>query len=587
MNKSINKQINISKIQPFIKWVGGKRGLLSQIIPLLPKKFNNYFEPFVGGGALFFELQKQGKLNGKKVYLFDINSELINAYWVVKNFPSKLIEELSKFREQHSKEFYYEVRAWDREDDFLELDKITRASRFIYLNKTCFNGLYRVNRKNQNNVPMGSYKNPNICDSDIIYSASYALQNATILNTSYKEVLTYAKKDDLVYFDPPYYPLTPTASFTSYSEFEFLDKEQEELFEVFCELDKRVVLLVHSNSDTEFINELYKDYTIEKIQANRFINSKSSGRGKISENLIQNLGTKMITTFKELTTTFQESIFTWNYFTNFEKVKINVKKVEKELNLLNYLIGKENIENEFLDLIEEYPKLRQSLPLLVAIRKEKLSDIQIITDMDTLVAENKKYIFYDKLNENIKEELLIFFRESGLKDIFENKQIKNLVDYCFGVEVGFDTNARKNRTGQLMENIVSKYLNEFCLQHNNFSYIKQATQKRIKEKFDYEIEIDKNSRRFDFALHNKITNRLFLIEVNYYSGGGSKLKATAGEYKGLNDFIKEQGINFIWITDGKGWLTALNPLEETFNHNDYVINLSMINKGVLDTICLK
>ncbi len=284
----INPYIDISKIQPFIKWVGGKRGLLSQILPLLPKEFNNYFEPFVGGGALFFELQKQGRLNGKKVYLFDINSELINAYQVIKRSPELLIENLAKFKEQHSKEFYYEVRAWDREENFLELDSVIRATRFIYLNKTCFNGLYRVNKKNQNNVPMGSYKNPNICDVDTIYSASYALQNATILNVSYKDVLQYASKDDLVYFDPPYYPLTPTSSFTSYSEFEFLDREQEELFEVFCELDRKGALVLHSNSDTIFINELYKEYNIEKIQANRFINSKSSGRGKISEVLVNN-----------------------------------------------------------------------------------------------------------------------------------------------------------------------------------------------------------------------------------------------------------------------------------------------------------
>ena len=286
----IEPYIDISKIQPFVKWVGGKRGLLSQILPLLPKEFNNYFEPFVGGGALFFELQKQGRLNGKKVYLFDINSELINTYQVIKSSPDTLIENLAKFKEQHSKEFYYEVRAWDREDNFLELDSVIRATRFIYLNKTCFNGLYRVNKKNQNNVPMGSYKNPKICDSDIIYSASYALQNATILNTSYKDVLKYATKGDLVYFDPPYYPLTPTSSFTSYSEFEFLDREQKELFEIFCKLDKKGALVVHSNSDTEFVNELYKEYNIKKVQANRFINSKSSGRGKIGENLIRNIG---------------------------------------------------------------------------------------------------------------------------------------------------------------------------------------------------------------------------------------------------------------------------------------------------------
>ncbi len=291
--------------------------------------------------------------------------------------------------------------------------------------------------------------------------------------------------------------------------------------------------------------------------------------------------------FEDLKETFQESIFSWDYFTNFEKVKANVKKVEKELNLLNYLIGKENIENEFLALIEEYPKIRVALPILIAIRKDKLSNTPIITDVNSLIAENKKYIFYDEVTKNIKDELLIFFRESGLRDIFQNKHIKNLVDYCFGVEVGFDTNARKNRTGTLMENIVSNYLEEFCNENSSYVYIEQATQKRIKEFFNYEIEIDKNSRRFDFALYNQITNRLFLIEVNYYSGGGSKLKATAGEYQYLNDFVKSQGIEFIWITDGKGWLTALNPLEETFNHNDYVVNLDMVKSGILEEICLR
>ena len=287
MTKSLNRN-DVKKAQPFIKWVGGKRGLLSQIIPLLPKTFNNYFEPFVGGGALFFELYAQGKLEGKKVYLFDINAELINTYEVVRDNPTELIKKLNLFKELHSKERYYEVRAWDREENFLELEPLERAARFIYLNKTCFNGLYRVNKNNQNNVPIGSYKNPNIADEEAIYSASEALKHATILNTSYKDVLKYATRDDLVYFDPPYYPLTPTASFTSYSEFEFLDKQQEELFETFYTLDKIGCNVVHSNSDTIFIKELYFKFDIQYIQANRFINSKSSGRGKISEILIRN-----------------------------------------------------------------------------------------------------------------------------------------------------------------------------------------------------------------------------------------------------------------------------------------------------------
>ncbi|MGM0520416.1 MAG: DNA adenine methylase [Campylobacterota bacterium] len=273
---------------PFVKWVGGKRRLLSQIIPLLPKEFNNYFEPFVGGGALFFELFNQGKLRDKNIYLFDINSELINAYNMVKLYPEQLIKELEKFQKQHSKEFYYEIRAWDRTEKFLKSNELLRATRFIYLNKTCFNGLYRVNKKNQNNVPMGSYKNPNICDSDVIFNASFALQNAVIRNCSYKEVLNHALSNDLVYFDPPYYPLTQTASFTSYSEFEFLEKEQTELYEVFKALSQKKCNVIHSNSDTQFIKDLYKDYEVEEIFANRFINSKSSERGKISEVLVRN-----------------------------------------------------------------------------------------------------------------------------------------------------------------------------------------------------------------------------------------------------------------------------------------------------------
>ena len=290
--------------------------------------------------------------------------------------------------------------------------------------------------------------------------------------------------------------------------------------------------------------------------------------------------------FNDLKTTLQESIFTWDYFADFDKVKLNIAKVEVELNILNSLIGKNNIENEFLSLIEQYPNIRKALPLLIATRKNKLQDTPIVSDMSALISENKVYIFYDIVNEDIKEELLKFFNESGLKEILTNKHIKNLVDYCFGVEVGFDTNARKNRTGKLMENIVSKHLQNFCDKNNAFSYIEQATQTRVQESFGCEIKIDKNNRRFDFALYNKQNQKLYLIEVNYYGGGGSKLKATAGEYQTLNDFVKSQGVGFIWITDGQGWLTALNPLEETFNHNDYVVNLNMLKNNVLTDICI-
>ena len=276
------------KYQPFIKWVGGKRGLLKQLLPLFPKEFKNYHEPFLGGGAVFFELYSLGYLKDKKIYLSDINSELINAYNVVKDCPIELISNLEIYKEKHSKEFYYKTREIDRKEEFKTLTKLERATRFIYLNKTCFNGLYRVNKKGYFNTPIGNYKNPNIADRDTILSASEALENAIISNKPFYEVANSVNRDDLVYFDPPYYPLSTTSSFTSYDSNSFLENKQFELFELFDKLSKKCVKVVKNNSDTNFIKELYQKYDINIVNANRFINSKSSGRGKINEVLIRN-----------------------------------------------------------------------------------------------------------------------------------------------------------------------------------------------------------------------------------------------------------------------------------------------------------
>jgi len=273
--------------QPFIKWVGGKRNLLEQILPLFPQKFNNYFEPFVGGGAVFFELFSRGLLKNKKVILSDINSELINAYNLVRDYPFELISNLEKFKKQHSKEFYYKIRELDREEKYNKLSNLEKATRFIYLNKTCFNGLYRVNKKGYFNTPIGSYKNPNIADKGTILNASKALQNITIKEQSFEEILKYAKKDDLVYLDPPYYPLNNTSNFTSYNSNCFLENEQIELFKVFDKLASNGVKVIQSNSNTKFIRDLYKKYDIKIVNANRFINSKSDKRGKITEVLIR------------------------------------------------------------------------------------------------------------------------------------------------------------------------------------------------------------------------------------------------------------------------------------------------------------
>jgi DNA adenine methylase len=283
INTSYTKQY-----QPFIKWVGGKKGVLKQILPLFPKQFNNYYEPFVGGGAVFFELFSRGLLKDKKIILSDINSELINTYNVVRDNPHELILNLEKYKYQHNKEFYYKIRDLDRVEEYNKLSNLEKATRFIYLNKTCFNGLYRVNKKGYFNTPIGSYKNPNIADKYTLLNASEALQNATIKQHSFEEILKYTQKDDLVYLDPPYYPLNKTSNFTSYDSNSFLEDKQLELFELFCKLNNKNIKLIQSNSDTDFIKKLYKQYNIEIVNANRFINSKSNGRGKINELLIRN-----------------------------------------------------------------------------------------------------------------------------------------------------------------------------------------------------------------------------------------------------------------------------------------------------------
>ena len=288
--------------------------------------------------------------------------------------------------------------------------------------------------------------------------------------------------------------------------------------------------------------------------------------------------------FEYLYKNFIPTIATHSYLVDWKKVNENKIKYELLLNNLNFLLNKKNtFKDDFYYLFKENPAIVEAFPILLASRDNKLEFID-----NELTLETKKYIFKkpNLINVDIIEHYYTFIEKTGLKDLFCNYDIKNLVDYVFGVEVGLNSNARKNRTGTSMENIISYYLSQFCKNNLEFSYIEQATKKRLKEEFNYIIDIDKNSRRFDFALYNKIQDKLYLIEVNFYSGGGSKLKATAGEYQYLNDFIKSQNIEFIWITDGKGWLTALNPLQETFEKNDYVINLNMLKNDILNDICI-
>ncbi|MCK4358950.1 MAG: type II restriction endonuclease [Candidatus Cloacimonetes bacterium] len=282
--------------------------------------------------------------------------------------------------------------------------------------------------------------------------------------------------------------------------------------------------------------------------------------------------------FDYLMKTLTKTIKSYDYFVDWKKISINLKKIEKMLNLLNYLIGKENFEFEFKNLINEYPEIVITFPILLAIRDKE----EAIIDKTSLEIIDYSFIKPFLINDELKEKYYVFFNKTGLEDLIKNKKIKNLVDYVFGIEVGMDTNARKNRTGNIMESIVEEYLKKICETNHNIDYIAQATKTIIFEKWFLEIEQDKTNRRFDFAVYNKNSEKLIMIEVNYYSGGGSKLKATAGEYKKLYDFLSAQNIEFIWVTDGLGWKSASKALDETFEYTKgRIINLKMLSEGVL------
>lgn len=266
--------------KPFLKWAGGKARLIDQYKPFLPQQFDSYHEPFLGGGALFFYLAPRLKAEGKKAFLSDLNPELVNVYVCVRDRVHTLIQSLQAHAESHSKDHYYAVRA------SLETEPVARAARFIYLNKTCFNGLYRENSKGLFNVPIGRYKKPRICAPELLLPASAALQIADISERPFSDVAKYAKKEDFVYFDPPYYPLSETSKFTAYSRYRFAEDKQTELRDLISQLSEKGVHVLASNSDCDYIRNLYEGLDIQTITAARSINSKASKRGKITEVLV-------------------------------------------------------------------------------------------------------------------------------------------------------------------------------------------------------------------------------------------------------------------------------------------------------------
>ena len=273
------------RVAPVVKWVGGKRQLLSEISPLLPKRITSYCEPFLGGGAVLFSIQPS------KAIVNDLNSDLITVYEVIRDDVEELIDNLKKH--ENSSEYFYTIRDMDRnKETYAAMSKVERASRLIYLNKTCFNGLFRVNSSGEFNSPFGHYKNPNIVNEPVLRAVNkyFSSSNITFCNEDFAVTLGRISKGSFVYLDPPYDPVSDTANFTGYNRGGFDRNEQIRLKQCCDELTQRGVKFMLSNSATTFIKELYKDYDISIVQAKRAINSDASKRGAIEEVLIRNYG---------------------------------------------------------------------------------------------------------------------------------------------------------------------------------------------------------------------------------------------------------------------------------------------------------
>lgn len=286
--ESDTASLELAEAAPFLKWAGGKRSLLDQYDGLFPRQtFNTYFEPFVGSGAVFFHLRARGIAADYR--LSDLNRELVNIFQVVRDCVDELLAVLAGHEEAHKKRHYYQVRRWDRHEEWPEAwSRVERAARMIYLNRTCFNGLWRVNSAGQFNVPIGSYENPNIRNEKRLRAAAGALRGVNVEALHFEQAVADAGPGDFVYFDPPYVPLSDTSSFTSYHRDGFGPLDQALLAEVCHTLDGRGVTFMVSNSDHPLVHELYEGFHLHTVKARRAINSDANGRGTINEVVVTN-----------------------------------------------------------------------------------------------------------------------------------------------------------------------------------------------------------------------------------------------------------------------------------------------------------
>lgn len=280
--------------------------------------------------------------------------------------------------------------------------------------------------------------------------------------------------------------------------------------------------------------------------------------------------------------TLKPSNTIWSYFVNWDKVFFKTEEIQESLNKLSYLIGHSQFDQEFRFLLKDHPNIARIIPTLGVRDGNDTKKFQILLDCKSKNLKYEKYDFSKSVvsDEDI-EKYLTFVKKTGIKNLLVNKKIKNLTDYMIGVEAGLDSNGRKNRSGSTMESIVEFFIKEVC-QKNGFKFLKEVNVQKIEKELGYKVLNDKVSHRYDFVIDNG--KELFILETNFYGRGGSKLKATAGEYKNLANHLKKQKYKLLWITDGSGWKTTEKSLRETFDHNDYIFNLKMLESNILEFV---
>ena len=590
------------KIKPFIKWAGGKTQLLPILLENLKKDSKIYIEAFIGGGALFFSILDDIE-NSKieKIIINDLNYKLMTLYITIRDNIKSLINELQELEIYYNnlstlkekENLYYQIR----EEFNQEKQETLKMSRnFLFLNKVGFNGLYRENSKGKFNVPFGKKETISLFDEKNLLLISEKLNlkknNQRVIeikNMDFDELKKYINDKTIVYLDPPYRPVT-VGGFNAYNKSNFNDEEQIRLSK-FCDfINQQGGKFLLSNSDPKvldindnFFDDLYNKYIIKRVKARRSINSDKEGRGKITEILVKNYESslkksevieeidnnvelklfslkgeeKMKENFKIFLSQLKETNSTLDFFVDFEKVRKNVNKISLKLNQLNYLLGKEDLKTAIKEIYHENKSSFEVLNILIAVRDKKTKTIY-----------NGEY--YNLEDFFLSPEMIYkFIKLTNLEAVFKNKEIKNLVDYVYGVEVGLDTNARKNRSGKNMSNIIERIFSE-----NKIPYKKEVKSSTYSELFS----LGKDIKQFDFVIE---TQKTYLIEVNFYSSGGSKLNEVARAYTELSPKINQnENFEFIWITDGVGWLEAKNKLEEAYHNIPYIYNLKTLEEFI-------